>query len=176
VRHRSTSRAGARWALAGIIGLTVLGAGACGGSDPAAPSGGPARAPAATAASASAAAQPAASASASGTPAPRCRKVPRTTLRLIASHANARTRFASGTAAAVHAGPGYAVSMATLAGGTRRVATWFVDDLRTPQTVTSANTQALQITNWPLESLDASLAGQSRNCVTQNERGVGPVP
>ena len=39
VRYRSTSRAGARWALAGIIGLAVLGAGACGGGDPAAPSG-----------------------------------------------------------------------------------------------------------------------------------------
>jgi hypothetical protein len=173
VRHRSTSTAGARWALGGIIGLAVLGVGACGGGGSAAPSGDAARAPAATPA-APAAAQPAAAAS--DTSAVRCRKVPRTTLRLIASHANARTRFAAGTAAAVHAGTGYAVSMATLAGGTRRVATWFVDDLRAPRTVTSANTQALQITNWPLESLDAGLAGRSRNCVTENERGVGPVP
>ena len=102
--------------------------------------------------------------------------MPRTTLRLIASHANVRTRFNARTAAAVDAGPGYAVSMAALAGGTRRVATWFVDDLRAPQTVTSGNSQALAITNWPLASLDASLAGQSRNCVTQNLRGVGPVP
>ena len=171
MRYRSTSRAGARWALAGIIGLAVLGAGACGGGDPAAPSGEPARAPAATATSA---AQPAAAAS--DTVPARCRKVPRTTLRLIASHANVRTRFNVRTAAAVDAGPGYAVSMAALAGGTRRVATWFVDDLRAPQTVTSGNSQALAISNWPLASLDASLAGQSRNCVTQNLRGVGPVP
>ena len=169
MRYRSTSRAGARWALAGIIGLAVLGAGACGGGDPAAPSGrSSARAPATTAA------QPAAAAS--DTAPARCRKVPRTTLRLIASHANARTRFNVRTAAAVDAGPGYAVSMASLAGGSRRVATWFVDDLRAPQTVTSGNSQALEITNWPLASLDASLAGQSRNCVTQNLRGVGPVP
>jgi len=168
VRYRSTSRAGARWALAGIIGLAVLGAGACGGGDPAAPSGEPARAPATTAA------QPTAAAS---DPVPaRCRKVPRTTVRLIASHANVRTRFNARTAAAVDAGPGYAVSMAALAGGSRRVATWFVDDLRAPQTVTSGNTQALEITNWPLASLDANLAGQSRNCVTHNLRGVGPVP
>ena len=168
MRYRSTSRAGARWALAGIIGLAVLGAGACGGGDPAAPAGEPARAPATTAA------QPAAAAS---DPVPaRCRKVPRTTVRLIASHANVRTRFNARTAAAVDAGPGYAVSMAALAGGSRRVATWFVDDLRAPQTVTSGNTQALEITNWPLASLDANLAGQSRNCVTHNLRGVGPVP
>ena len=168
MRYRSTSTAGARWALAGIIGLAVLGAGACGGGDPAAPSGEPARAPATTAA------QPTAAAS---DPVPaRCRKVPRTTVRLIASHANVRTRFNARTAAAVDAGPGYAVSMAALAGGSRRVATWFVDDLRAPQTVTSGNTQALEITNWPLASLDASLAGQSRNCVTHNLRGVGPVP
>jgi len=168
VRYRSTSTAGARWALAGIIGLAVLGAGACGGGDPAAPSGEPARAPATTAA------QPTAAAS---DPVPaRCRKVPRTTVRLIASHANVRTRFDARTAAAVDAGPGYAVSMAALAGGSRRVATWFVDDLRAPQTVTSGNTQALEITNWPLASLDANLAGQSRNCVTHNLRGVGPVP
>jgi len=168
VRYRSTSTAGARWALAGIIGLAVLGAGACGGGDPAAPAGEPARAPATTAA------QPAAAAS---DPVPaRCRKVPRTTVRLIASHANVRTRFNARTAAAVDAGPGYAVSMAALAGGSRRVATWFVDDLRAPQTVTSGNTQALEITNWPLASLDANLAGQSRNCVTHNLRGVGPVP
>ena len=168
MRYRSTSTAGARWALAGIIGLAVLGAGACGGGDPAAPSGAPARAPATTAA------QPTAAAS---DPVPaRCRKVPRTTVRLIASHANVRTRFNARTAAAVDAGPGYAVSMAALAGGSRRVATWFVDDLRAPQTVTSGNTQALEITNWPLASLDANLAGQSRNCVTHNLRGVGPVP
>ena len=171
MRHRSTSTASARWALAGIIGLAVLGAGACGGGDPAAPSGEAARAPAATATTA---AQPAAAAS--DTVPARCRKVPRTTLRLIASHANVRTRFNVRTAAAVDAGPGYAVSMASLAGGTRRVATWFVDDLRAPQTVTSGNSQALAISNWPLASLDASLAGQSRNCVTQNLRGVGPVP
>ena len=168
MRYRSTSTAGARWALAGIIGLAVLGAGACGGGDPAAPSGAPARAPATTAA------QPAAAAS---DPVPaRCRKVPRTTVRLIASHANVRTRFNARTAAAVDAGPGYAVSMAALAGGSRRVATWFVDDLRAPQTVTSGNSQALAITNWPLASLDANPAGQSRNCVTKNLRGVGPEP
>jgi hypothetical protein len=168
VRYRSTSRAGARWALAGIIGLAVLGAGACGGGDPAAPSGEPARAPATTAA------QPAAAPS--DTAPPRCRKVPRTTLRLIASHANVRTRFNARSAAAVDTGAGYAVSMAAVARGTRRVATWFVDDLRAPQTVTSGNIQALEITNWPLDSLDAGLAGRSRNCVTRNLRGVGPVP
>jgi hypothetical protein len=66
--------------------------------------------------------------------------------------------------------------MAAVARGTRRVATWFVDDLRAPQTVTSGNIQALEITNWPLDSLDAGLAGRSRNCVTRNLRGVGPVP
>jgi hypothetical protein len=149
----------------------VLGAGGCGGgNDPApAPPGGSSAAPAATRATPSAA-------PASLTAPPRCRRVPRRTLRLIASHANVRTRFSVRSAAAVDAGRGYAVSVAALAGGTRRVGTWFVDDLRAPQTVTSGNIQALEVTNWPLEALDAALAGQSRNCVTQSLRGAGPVP
>jgi hypothetical protein len=103
-----------------------------------------------------------------------CRRVPRTTVRLIASHANPRTRFSVRSAAAVDAGRGYAVSVAAVAGGTRRLGTWFVDDLRAPETVTSGNVQALQITNWPLETLADDPEGQSRNCATRNLRGPGP--
>jgi hypothetical protein len=145
-----------------MIGLGVLGVGACGGGDGASPG-----TPAAPAASAS-------TAPASASPAPRCRRVPRTTVRLIASHANARTSFSLRSAAAVDAGSGYAVSVAAIAGGTRRVGTWFVDDLRAPQSVTSGNVQALQITNWPLDSVAAESAGASRNCATRNLRGPGP--
>jgi hypothetical protein len=171
LRYCSTARGGARWALAGIIGLTVLGAAGCGGgTSPSTVSSGPPAAPANTSAT-----QPAAAAGSLTAP-PRCRRVPRTTLRLIASHANARTRFSVRSAAAIDAGAGYAVSVAALAGGKRRVGTWFVDDLRAPQTVASGNVQALAITNWPLEALDAAPAGESRNCVTRNLRGPGPVP
>ena len=171
MRYRSTARGGARWALAGIIGLTVLGAAGCGGGTSApAPTGGSPAAPGTASAP-----RPAAAAAPVTAP-PRCRHVPRATLRVIASHANPRTRFSVRSAAAIDASAGYAVSVATLAGGTRRVGTWFVDDLRAPRTVASGNTQALQITNWPLEALDAAPAGESRNCVMQNLRGPGPVP
>ena len=114
VRHRSTSTAGARWRSPATS---------------ASPSWGPGHAAEATRGAVGrgrprargdrdSAAQPAAAAS--DTAPARCRKVPRTTMRLIASHANVRTRFNVRTAAAVDAGPGYAVSMASLAGGTRR--------------------------------------------------------
>jgi hypothetical protein len=91
-------------------------------------------------------------------------------VRLIASHANARTRFDAGAAAAVDAGSGYAVSVLAIAGGAPRMATWFVDTLRAPETVTSGNVQALRITNWPLESLAAEPARQSRICAAKNLR------
>jgi hypothetical protein len=154
-----------RPASAVLLALALLAAGGCGGgstsSQPPAPA--PANPPVAPAGSGSAA-----------TPVARCRRVPRTTVGLIASHANARTRFSLRSAAAVDAGRGYAVSVAAVAGGTRRVGTWFVDDLRAPETVTSGNVQALEVTNWPLESLADDPAGQSRNCATKNLRGRAP--
>jgi hypothetical protein len=165
VRQRFTSRPGARWASATIIGLSVLGVGACGGSADTSPA---AKTTAAAAASAPAAA-PASSAHAA-----RCHKVPLATLRLIASHANAKSRFHITSAAAVDAGPDYAVSSVVFAGGRRLVASWAVDRLRAPTTVTSGNEQALQVTNWPLETLAYDPAGQSRLCVTRNLRGPGP--
>jgi hypothetical protein len=93
---------------------------------------------------------------------------------VIASHAPQGAQFNVRSAAAVDAGHGYAVSVATVAGGKRRIGTWFVDDLRAPETVTSGNVQALEVTNWPLESLAADPAGQSRNCATKNLRGPRP--
>src|SRR4051794_22221782 len=108
-------------------------------------------------------------------PAARCHAVPSGTVRLIISHASARTRFASRSAAAVRAGSGYAVSLVALAGGTRRMGTWFVDDLKAPQTVTSANAQALAITNWPLQPIAPDRARQSNLCATRKLRGPDPV-
>jgi hypothetical protein len=172
VRERFTSRPGARWALAAIIGLSALGAGACGGDGA---GGGGRDASAATSAAAPApAAGTSAAAPADSTPAARCRKVPVATLKLIASHASAKTTFHIKSAAAVDAGPDYAVSSVVFAGRRRMVATWAVDRLRTPTSVTSGNAQALQVTNWPLQALADDPAGQSRLCVTRNLRGPGP--
>jgi hypothetical protein len=106
----------------------------------------------------------------------RCRTVPRTTVRLIASHANPRTRFDAGAAAAVKARAGYAVSVVAIAGGTQRMGTWFVDRLRAPEVVTSGNLQALRITNWPLASLAPEFARQSGICATKRLHGAGTVP
>jgi hypothetical protein len=145
--------------LAGLAAVVVA---ACGGASS---SGSPAP-PASTSA--------AASSPASGAAVGHCRRVPRRTVFLIASHAPRQARFNLRSAAAVDAGGGFAVSVATVAGGTRRIGTWFVDDLRTPRTVTSGNVQALQVTNWPLEALAAEPAGQSRNCATKALRGPGP--
>jgi hypothetical protein len=163
VRNRFASTA-----LAVVLGSAVLGVGACGGGGS---SGG--RATAASSAPAAAAAQPStAGASASAS---RCHKVPRTTVRLIASHANARTRFNTRAAAAVDSGSGYAVSLLAVAGGTPRMGTWVVDDLRAPEVVTSGNVQALEVTNWPLESLAAETGRQSRICAATKLRTPGPV-
>ena len=145
--------------------LALLGAAGCGGGNGGASS--TAR-PATTAAQASAAAAPSA-------PAPECRKVPRTTVRLIASHGNAKTRFQAGAASAIRVGSGYAVSLPAFAGGSRRMATWFVDKLRAPATVMSGNVDALQITNWPLDTLAAEPVRQSQLCSTRALRGPGPV-
>jgi len=172
VRERITSRPGARWALAAFIGLSALGIGACGGGSPATPA--TAASAAAPTPAASVAAPAAAAAPVDPTPAARCRKVPLATLKLIASHANAKTQFHTGSAAAVDAGPDYAVSSVVVAGGRRMVATWAIDELRTPASITSGNAQALQVTNWPLQALDDDPAGQSRLCVTRNLRGPGP--
>jgi hypothetical protein len=170
VRERIRSGPGARWALAGIIGLSAVGLGACGGDNGGA---GAMAAPASSSASAPAASAPAA-VPADAPPAARCHKVPVGTLRLIASHASSKTKFHVTSAAAVDAGPGYAVSSVVFAGGRRMVATWAVDRLRTPTSVTSGNAQALEVTNWPLQALAADPAGQSRLCVTRNLRGPGP--
>jgi hypothetical protein len=171
VRQRNTSRPGARWARAAIIGLSVLAVGACGAGN-----GGGGRDGSPLAARSAAAPAPAAStpAPAASAPAARCHKVPLATLKLIASHASAKTTFHIRSAAAVDAGPDYAVSSVVVAGGRRVVATWAVDKLRTPTTVTSGNAQALQVTNWPLEALADDPAGQSRLCVTRSLRGPGP--
>jgi ABC-type glycerol-3-phosphate transport system substrate-binding protein len=160
VRHRVTTP-GLKRALAVAVGVAALGAGACGGGDSASPAPAPT-----TAAQAAPAAAPATSSSA-----PRCRKVPGRTVRLIASHANPATRFNARVAAAVKAGSGYAVSLVALAGGTERMATWFVDDLRAPQVVTSSNVQALRITDWPLDSLAPEVARQSGICAAKRLRG-----
>jgi hypothetical protein len=164
VRRTVTSAARGRGALAAATVLAVAGVAGCGGGRDATTASVP---PPATIAS------PAATRAAS--PAASCRAVPRRTVRLIASHANPRTRFASGSAAAVRTGSGYAVSLVALAGGTRRMGTWFVDDLKAPQTVTSANAQALAITNWPLQPIAPDGARQSNLCATRNLRGPGPV-
>jgi hypothetical protein len=164
VRRTVTSAARGRAALAAAIVLAVAGAAGCGGGRDATTA---SVAPAATTASraATTAASPAAS----------CRGVPRGTIRLIASRASRQTRFAAASAAAVRAGDGYAVSLVALAGGTRRMATWFVDDLRAPRTVTSANAQALRITDWPLEAIASDSARESGVCAARKLRRPGPV-
>src|SRR4051794_4540526 len=90
-------------------------------------------------ASAPAPAPTTAAASAAPAPAPDCHPVPRGTVRLIASHGTPRTRFGAGAAAAVRVRSGYAVSVVAITGRSRQMATWFVDRLRTPATVTSGN-------------------------------------
>jgi hypothetical protein len=147
--------------------LALLGAAGCGGGSTPATSTATRAAPAATAAGATAAADPA--------PAPRCHTVPRTTIRLIASHGNPKTRFDVSAAAAVRVRSGYAVSLPAIAGGTQRMATWFVDRLRAPETVTSGNVQALQITNWPLDSPGAEPVRQSQICAAKNLRAASSV-
>jgi hypothetical protein len=164
VRRPVTSAAGGRGALAVALVLAVAGVAGCGGGRDATTASAP---PAATTA------PPAASTTSSA--AVGCRGVPRRTIRLIASHANRRTRFATKSAAAVRAGDGYAVSLVALAGGTRRMGTWLVDDLRAPRTVTSANAQALQITNWPLQATAPGPTRESGLCATRNLRGRGPL-
>jgi hypothetical protein len=142
--------------------LALVGAAACGGGSSGGGSSAPTEAQPSTAAAASA-------------PAPRCHTVPRTTVRIIASHGNAKTRFAAGAASAVRVRSGYAVSLVAIAGGSQRIATWFVDRLRAPETVTSGNVAALQVTNWPLESLGAEPVRQSQICAAQKRRGPGPL-
>jgi hypothetical protein len=164
VRRTVTSAACGRGALAVAIVLAVAGVAGCGGGRDATTASVP---PAATTAS------PAATIAAS--PAARCRAVPGRTVRLIASHASRRTRFAARSAAAVRAGSGYAVSLVALAAGTRHMGTWFVDDLKAPQTVTSANAQALAITNWPLEPIAATPARESGVCAARKLRRPGPL-
>src|SRR3954469_1876492 len=122
-----------------------------------------------------AAAAPAAATAAASTPAPACHRVPRGTVRIIASHGNPKTRFAASAAAAIHVRSGSAVTVPALAGGSRRMATWYVDRLRGPQTVTSGNAEALQITNWPLDALGAEPVRQSQLCATKRLRGPGPL-
>ena len=164
MRRSVTSAAGGRAALAVALVLAVAGVAGCGGGRDVTTASAP---PAASTAS------PAASNTSSAAAA--CRGVPRRTVRLITSHANPRTRFAAGSAAAVRAGSGYAVSLVALAAGRQRMGTWFVDDLRAPRTVTSATVQALEITNWPLEPIEAGSARQSSLCATRNLRGPGPL-
>jgi len=149
-----------------VVALAALGAAGCGG--------GGASPPAATRAAAPAATTPPAAAAAA-TDAPRCRRVPRTTVRLIVSHGTSRTRFAAGAAAAVRVPSGYAVSLVAITGGSQRMATWVVDRLRAPQTVTSGNIAALKVTNWPLDAPGAEPMRQSQICATQRMRGPGPV-
>jgi hypothetical protein len=119
--------------------------------------------------------QPAATQAPAAAAAPVCRHVPRRTVRVIASHGNVKTTFAAGAAAAIPVRSGYAVTVPALAGGTRRMATWYVDRLRGPRTVTSSNTAALQITNWPLDSLAADSVRESQLCAAQRLRGPGPL-
>ena len=146
-----------------VIVLALLGAAGCGGGSSSTTATRAAATPATTAVPADT------------TPAPRCRTVPRTTVRLIASHGNPRTRFDASVAAAVDVGSGYAVSLVALAAGRQRMATWFVDRLRAPETVASGNVQALRVTNWPLQSLDSEQVRQSQICAAKTARGVGPV-
>jgi len=156
VRHRFTA----------LTIVALVGAAGCGGAG--GDAGSATSRPATTAAQATTAAVAPA-------PAPRCHTVPRTTVRLIASHANAKTRFNVGAAAAIHVRSGYAVSLVALAGGSQRMGTWLVDKLRAPQTVTSGNVQALRVTNWPLDSLEAGVLRQSQVCAARKLRGVGPL-
>jgi hypothetical protein len=158
VRHRLTA----------VVILALLVAAGCGGGSDRAPTAAPRATTTTAAAAPSSAAAPAAAA-------PRCRRVPAGTVRLIASHGNPKTRFAAGAASAVRVRSGYAVSLVAIAGGSRRMATWFVDELRAPRTVTSGNLQALQVTNWPLESLGAEPVRQSQLCTVRALRGAGPV-
>jgi hypothetical protein len=155
VRRSVTSAPGGRGALAVGIALAVAGVAGCGGGRDA---------PTASASPAASTASP-----------PACRAVPPTTVRLIASHANPRTRVATRSAAAVRAGSGYAVAVVAVAGGTPRMGTWFVDDLRTPRTVASATPQALAITNWPIEPVASAPARASGVCARRNMRGPGPL-
>jgi hypothetical protein len=151
-----------RLRLSAVI-VPALVVAACGGSS--APR---ASAPPAPTTAAAATAAPAA-------PAPDCRRVPRGTMRLIASHGTRRTRFAAGAAAAVQVRSGYAVSVVAITGGSRQMATWFVDRIRTPGTVTSGNVEALRVTNWPMAALGAEPVRQSQLCATRRLRGPGPL-
>jgi hypothetical protein len=165
VRRTVAPAAGGRGALAVAIVLAVAGIAGCGGGRVSTTASAP---PAATT-------SPAATTAAPAAPAAHCRAVPRRTVRVIASHANPRTRFAAASGAAVPTGGGYAVSLVALAGGRQRMGTWFVDDLHAPRTVTSANAQALAITNWPLETISAEPARESGVCAARNARGPGPL-
>jgi hypothetical protein len=118
---------------------------------------------------------PTTAATAAVAPAPDCHPVPRGTVRLIVSHGTPRTRFAAGGAAAVELRSGYAVSLVAITGGSRQMATWFVDRLRTPATVTSGNVEALRVTNWPMAALGAEPVRQSQLCATRRLRGPGPL-
>lgn len=155
--------------MTAVVVLAALGAAGCGGggSSPSAAT----RAPAAT----TPAPTTAAAAAAGATEVPRCHRVPRTTVRLIASHGTPRTRFAAGGAAAVRLPSGYAVSLVAITGGSQRMATWIVDRLRAPRTVASANVAALNVTNWPLDAPGAEPMRQSQLCATQRMRGPGPI-
>ena len=154
-----------RRALTALLALVTLGAAGCGGADSAGTSA-PKATPATTIARA---------VTREATAAPVCHHVPRTTIRVIASHGNRRTRFNVRAAAAVDAGSGYAISVPAVAGGSQRMGTWFVDRLRGPHTVTSGNVEALRVTNWPLDARAAESARQSQLCATMNLRGPGPL-
>jgi hypothetical protein len=156
----------ARHRLTAVAVLAVLGLAGCGSS---APPDKPAAVPAARPAAATT------TSAAVAAPAPECRRVPRRTVQIIASHGNVKTKFAAGAAAAIRVPSGYAVTVPAVAGGSRRMATWFVDRLRGPQTVTSGNTAALSITNWPLDTLATEPVRQSQLCATQRMRGPGPL-
>jgi hypothetical protein len=163
VRQSVRPAARAYGAAAAAIALAVPGVAGCGGQGATTASPPPATRTA-----------PPAATAAAGPPA-RCRAVPRATVRLIASRADRRTRFAARSAAAVRAGSGFAVSVVALAGGARRTATWFVDDLRVPRAVMSADVQALEITNWPLRATASGPVRASGICATRNVRGPGPL-
>jgi hypothetical protein len=150
---------------AAVLILVALGAAGCGGGSPSRSAATRAQAPA----------TPVATAAAGGTPAPACRRVPRDTVRLIASHGTSRTRFAASGAAAVRLPSGYAVSLVAMTGGSQRMATWLVDRLRAPRAVSSGNVAALRIANWPLRAVGAAPARQSQLCATQRMRGPGPL-
>jgi hypothetical protein len=155
-----------RHRLIAVTVLALFGLAGCGSSSPSSEQSAkpaPAATPAATTAAAASA------------PAPSCHRVPRGTVRIIASHGNPKTKFAASAAAAIHLRSGYAVTVPAVAGGSRRMATWYVDRLRGPQTVTSGNTEALQITNWPLDALGAEPVRQSQVCAAKRLRGPGPL-